>query len=146
VTGIGTFLANVGIAGELNVQLDSAFLQDLGVGGDFGVTGDIICTSDVQGTNVAARHASLSVYLQADSTDGVFAMTEYASDGVPQWRVGKTIANNLETQWFQSGVYQNTPFLIEAATGYVLLLNVPTSSSGLNTGTVWSNSGVLTLA
>lgn len=145
VTGIGTFLANVGVAGELNVQLDSAFLQDLGVGGNLGVTGDIICTGDVQGTNTAARHASLSVYLQADSTDGTFAMTEYATDGVPEWRVGKNISNDLETQWFSGGIYQNSPILIEHTTGYIRLLNIPTSASGLSTGGVWSNSGVLTL-
>ncbi len=143
VTGIGTFLANVGVAGELNVQLDSAFLQDLGVGGDLGVTGDIICTGDVQGTNVAARHASLSVYLQADSTDGVFAMTEYASDGVPEWRIGKTIANDLEVHWFSGGVYQLSPMIFDAATGYLLLPNLPTSSSGLASGTIWSDSGTL---
>ncbi len=146
VTGIGTFLANVGVAGELNVQLDSAFLQDLGVGGDLGVTGDIICTGDVQGTNTAARHASLSVYLQADSTDGVFAMTEYASDGVPEWRTGKTVLNDFEIHWFSGGVYQNSPIVIQHTTGYVRLLNVPTSDAGLDSGTIWSNAGVLTLA
>jgi hypothetical protein len=58
VTGAGSFLANLTVAGELNVQLDSAFLQDLGVGGDLGVTGDLICTGDIVGVTVAARHAS----------------------------------------------------------------------------------------
>lgn len=146
VSGAGAFHANCTVEGELNVQLDSAFLQDLGVGGDLGVTGDIICTGDVQGTNTAARHASLSVYLQADSTDGVFAMTEYASDGVPEWRTGKTVLNNFEIQWFSGGVYQNSPVIIDHATGYVSFLNVPTSDSGLTSGTMWSNAGVLTLA
>ena len=146
VTGIGTFLANVGVGGELNVQLDSAFLQDLGVGGNLGVTGDIICTGDVQGVNVAARHASLSVYLQADSTDGLFAMTDYASDGITEWRIGKTVANNLETQWFSGGVYQSSPMIFDHATGYLMLFGLPTSASGLASGTVWSNSGVLTIA
>lgn len=145
VTGIGTFLANVGVAGELNVQLDSAFLQDLGVGGNLGVSLDILCTGDIQGTNVAARHASLSVYLQADSTDGVFAMTEYASDGVPEWRIGKTVANDLEFHWFSGGVYQNSPMIFDSATGYLMLPTLPTSASGLASGTVWRNSGVLTV-
>jgi hypothetical protein len=147
VTGDGNFLANCDIDGGLNVGLDSAFLQDLGVGGNLGVTGDAIVTGDIQGVTVAARHASLNTYLYGDATDGAETMVEFQTDGVVRWRVGRNSVGDLEFRWYNdSGVYQASPIIIDSATGYVKLAGYPTDSSGLASGTIWSNSGVLTLA
>jgi hypothetical protein len=145
VTGAGSFLANLTVAGELNVQLDSAFLQDLGVGGDLGVTGDLICTGDIVGVTVAARHASLNTYVYVDCTAGAESKVEFQTDGVQRWRFGKNSVNDLELGWYNSsGVYQSSPLIIDEVTGYITL-NVPTSSSGLISGQIYSNSGVLTI-
>jgi hypothetical protein len=59
--------------------------------------------------------------------------------------IWKNSGNDLELSWYNaSGVYQSSPIIIDEATGYITL-NVPTSSSGLISGQIYSNSGVLTI-
>ena len=147
VTGAVTLLDDLGVAGVLNVGQDSTFLQDLGVGGDLGVTGDIIGTGDIVGVTVAARHASLNTYLYADSTDGAESKVEFQTDGVQRWRIGKNSANDLEFSWYNaSGVYQESPIILDETTGYIKLAGLPTSSAGLDAGTIYSDSGTLKVA
>jgi hypothetical protein len=142
VAGVASFTSNLSVLGQLEVQLDSSFLQSLGVGGNLGVTLDIICTGDIVGVNVAARHASLNTAVYIDSPLGGSSTLEFANAAVPMWRVAKNFESDLLFDWLPGGVYTASPIMIMGDTGYVRLLNLPTAAPALS-GSLWNNAGVL---
>lgn len=147
VQGITAIYGATTIQDTLNVELNSAFLANLGVGGDLGVTGDIICSSDIVGATLAARHDTNSVIVYADSPDGTAATIAYRTASVQRWGMGKGTDNDFGLAWYDaSGVYQSHIFIVDEATGNLRLFNLPTSSSGLDSGTVWNSSGTLMIA
>lgn len=157
VTGAATLSSTLGVAGALTASAALTVGTTLGVTGaatlssTLSVAGtttavNITSTGTITAPTIAARSASVATTIYADAPGGSQSAIIFQDTSVTRWLLGKSTGSDFRlARYNTSGVYQSDVIIIDDTTGYITL-NVPTSASGLTTGQIWSNSGVLTLA
>lgn len=146
VAGILTANAAIVAASTLTVAGNTVLTGTLDLGDDLTASGDIICTGGIVAPSIAARHASVGTAFYADSPGGTQSAVIFQDTSVTRWLLGKSTGSDFRlARYNSSGVYQSDVFIIDDATGRITL-NVPTSSSGLSTNQMYSDSGTVKLA
>ena len=114
-------------------------------GGDYGggvISTDLVAHPDSSGYEVGVRLMAAADYgAAAQASIGVF----YREDNVPRAEVSAGVFDVTALLNVNGYTALNGGALINLLNSYLILSNVPTSSSGLPSGAVWSNSGVLTI-
>jgi hypothetical protein len=159
VTGAATLADDLDVAGTttltgpvigedaLTVSGAVILASTLDLADDLTVAADIICTGGIVAPAIAARHASIATALYADSPDGTSSNLNFQDTGVTRWAIGKSAASDFGLAWYDSyGIYQRNIFSVDEGTGRIKFFNLPTSSSGLETGEMYSDSGTLKIA
>lgn len=155
VAGNSSHQANLDIGGTLDVAGFTTLLSTLDVSADITGGGDLDVVGTATAAFVRASRAAAECRIYIDAPVGQSSWLDFQSGALDRWLMGKNsaaesgsdVGSDFQIAAFDdAGSSLGVALKIWRANRVINLPAVPTSSAGLNTGDVWSNSGVLTLA
>lgn len=151
VAGAATIGGALSVTGALSGGSTAHFTGAATIGGATSISGALV----VSGDNIQHVSAAADGLLVADGASGGFsAWTVYKASGSNRWFVGRDNAPETGDDagsdlvflpWADDGTTQKPVPLTMRRDGTIIVV-LPTSASGLPSGALWSNGGVVSVA
>lgn len=146
--------------GSISVASDASVGNNLTVAGTISVVGtatfdgaaQVDGNLNVVGGQLSVDSPTSECEIIHNSSNGQGAFSIFQTSSLHRWYAGKNSdvesgsdvgSDYIISSYHDSGAISLIPFKILRANGRIILADLPTSASGLASGTIWNNGGVL---